>query len=138
MRHDAPFDVLGYKVVTRRSQMKGHHVQAIVDVRCRGANVRKAGTGVGPVHALDAALRSCLLDHFPELGEVRLTDYSVSMVDDAGTSSKVRVTVEATDGIATWDAGCTSPNIIDASFEALCSLAVMGIIRSRSKALRSA
>lgn len=138
MRREPPFDVRSYKVVTERSRSKGSHVQAIVDVRCGGTYVRRAGTGVGPVHALDAALRSCLIDHFPELEEVTLTDYQVSMVDDAGTGSKVRVMVQASDGRITWDAGCTSANIIDASFEALCSLAVMGIIRSRSNALRSA
>jgi 2-isopropylmalate synthase len=70
---------------------------------------------------------------------VRLTDYKVSMVGSgASTGSKVRVMIEATDGDASWDAGCTSENIIDASFEALCSTWVMGILRHHSASLRSA
>jgi 2-isopropylmalate synthase len=70
---------------------------------------------------------------------VRLSDYRVSVVDAAeGTGAQVRVLIEATDGAARWDAGCVSENIVDASFEALCSTAVMGIMRARSGARRSA
>jgi hypothetical protein len=88
--------------------------------------------GCGPVHALDNALRACLRSEFPELERVRLADYRVS-VEDAGegTGAQVRVLIEATDGENSWDAGAVSTNIIDASFEALCSAWVMGIMRGR-------
>jgi 2-isopropylmalate synthase len=67
---------------------------------------------------------------------VRLSDYGVTVVDAAdGTGAQVRVIVQATDGVATWDAGCVSTNIVDASFEALCSTAVMAIMRARSAAV---
>jgi 2-isopropylmalate synthase len=139
MRNDAPFEVTSYKVTTERATGRAPRVQAIVEVRMGGARVRRAGTGKGPVHALDAALRACLEEQFPQLNDVRLTDYKVSMVGSgASTGSKVRVMIEATDGDASWDAGCTSENIIDASFEALCSTWVMGILRHHSASLRSA
>jgi 2-isopropylmalate synthase len=88
--------------------------------------------GCGPVHALDNALRACLRSEFPELERVRLADYRVSVVDAGeGTGAQVRVLIEATDGENSWDAGAVSTNIIDASFEALCSAWVMGIMRER-------
>ncbi|MGH2819880.1 MAG: hypothetical protein ACRDJ5_04420, partial [Actinomycetota bacterium] len=54
-----------------------------------------------------------------------------SVVDAThGTGAQVLVTISATDGATVWQAGCRSTNIVDASFEALCSTAVMGMMRS--------
>ena len=131
------FDVCGYKVTTERMHERSARVQAIVEVKIGNDCVRRSASGVGPVHALDEALRRCLANEFPELEDVRLSDYRVSVVDARkGTGSQVRVMVEATDGETSWDAGCVSENIVDASFEALCSTAVMGIIRARSEKKR--
>jgi 2-isopropylmalate synthase len=133
------FRVCGYKVVSERMHEGGSRVQAIVEVRIGAECVRRSATGVGPVHALDLALRSCLSAEFPELESVRLSDYRVSVVDaDRGTAAQVRVLIQAGDGTAYWDAGCVSTNIVDASFEALCSTAVMGIMRGREGTRRSA
>jgi 2-isopropylmalate synthase len=133
------FNVCGYKVVTERMHEESTHVQAIVEVSVNNSCVRRAATGVGPVHALDEALRACLKDDFPELDQVRLSDYRVSVVDARdGTAASVRVLIQATDGNAIWDAGCSSANVVDASFEALCSTAVMGIMRARPGARASA
>lgn len=135
MRSTPYFSVCGYKVVSERMHTDASSVQAIVEVRIEGRCVRRAAGGVGPVHALDAALRACLAQTFPELDVVRLADYKVNVVDaEAGTGAQVRVLVRATDGEETWDAGCVSANIVDASFEALCSTAVMGIMRARTPA----
>jgi 2-isopropylmalate synthase len=91
------------------------------------------------VHALDNALRRCLERAFPELGGVRLSDYRVSVVDaEQGTAAQVRVLIRATNGNESWDAGCVSDNIIDASFEALCSTFVLGIMRARASVVASA
>ena len=141
MRYEngAPFGVCGYKVISERMHSRASHVQAIVEVRVGQTCVSRSATGVGPVHALDNALRACLTPHFPELQHVRLSDYKVSVVDAAdGTGAHVRVLVEATDGEATWDAGCVSDNVIDASFEALCATAVMGIRKGAPAQLASA
>ena len=135
----APFGVCGYKVISERMHSRASHVQAIVEVRVGQSCVSRSATGVGPVHALDNALRACLTPHFPELQQVRLSDYKVSVIDAAdGTGAQVRVLVEATDGDSTWDAGCVSDNVIDASFEALCSTAVMGIMKGSAERLASA
>ena len=133
------FEVCGYKVTTQRERDQDAHVQAIVELRVGGATVRRAAGGVGPVHALDNAMRACLSSSFPDLEEIRLSDYRVSVVDaESGTAARVRVLIQATDGTGTWDAGCVSNNIFDASFEALCSIAVMGIMRLRRQGRRSA
>jgi 2-isopropylmalate synthase len=127
------FDVCGYKVTSERMHEESSQVQAVVEVRIGANCVRRAATGVGPVHALDLALRSCLASDFPELDDVRLADYKVAVVNaEDGTGARVRVLIQATDGMSSWDAGCISKNIVDASFEALCSTAVMGIMRARS------
>lgn len=129
--NDSPyFTICGYKVTSERLHERDTQVQAIVEVRIGHTCVRRQATGVGPVHALDAALRACLTGDFPELAGVALSDYRVSVVDAShGTAAQVQVLIEATDGAARWDAGCVSENVLDASFEALCATAVMGIMR---------
>lgn len=134
-----PFGVCGYKVISERMHDRASYVQAIVEVRVGQSCVSRSATGVGPVHALDNALRSCLTGHFPQLEEVRLSDYNVSVIDAVGgTGAHVRVRVEATDGCSTWDATCVSENVIEASFDALCSTAIVGIRRGSAAQLTSA
>lgn len=129
----AYFGVCGYKVTSEKMHSRVSRVQAIVEVKVGNTCVRRAATGVGPVHALDAALRSCLENDYPEVSSFSLSDYRVSVVDaEDGTAAQVRVMIEASDGDSRWDAGCVSHNIVDASFEALCSTAVMGIMRARA------
>lgn len=126
------FAVCGYGVATQR-RGSDSHVHATVEVRIAKRYVSRSAMGVGPVHALDSALRECLKHDFPEVIDIRLSDYRVSVVDPAdGTGAKVHVQLRATDGSQTWDAGCVSENIIEASFEALCSSAVLGIMRRRA------
>lgn len=131
----AYFAVCGYKVTSEKMHSNVSRVQAIVEVRVGSTCIRRSATGVGPVHALDAALRRCLETEYPEVASFRLSDYRVAVVDaEDGTAAQVRVMIEASDDAARWDAGCISHNIVDASFEALCSTAVMGIMRARAAA----
>ena len=133
MKMSSPyFNVCCYKITSERTHEDESSVQAVVEIRIGNQCVRRVADGVGPVHALDKALRECLQTEFPELERVRLADYRVSVVDATdGTAAQVRVLIEATDGQDSWNAGCVSENIMDASFEALCSTAVMGIMRTR-------
>ena len=130
---DPWFSICCYRVVTERTHSAGSRVKASVEARIGDAGVRRSATGVGPVHALDNALRACLRGHFPELDEVRLVDYSVSVLDaNPGTAAHVKVIITFADDDGTWDTGYVSENIIDASMEALCAGAVVGIMRSRA------
>lgn len=133
------FEVQSYSVVTERSAAGRSPARAQVELSIGDERVIRAAAGAGPVHALDNALRSCLADAFPELANVRLSDYGVTVVDaEKGTRAHVRVLMRATDGEESWDAGCVSDNIVDASFEALCSTVVMGIMRARGSTRASA
>ena len=135
MNSSAPyFTVNNYKVVSVRVHKQTTEVEAVVDIRVGIDNIRRSAGGVGPVHALDNALRACLSADFPELEALRLSDYRVSVVDAAeGTKAQVRVLIQSTDEFGSWDTGCVSENVIDASFEALCSAAVIGIMRAKAR-----
>ena len=133
------FSICCYRVVTERTHDAGSRVTASVEARVGPDGVRRSAGGVGPVHALDLALRACLRAHFPELDDVRLVDYSVSVLDsDPGTAAQVRVVITFADDAGTWDTGYVSENIIDASMEALCSGAIVGIMRARTTRTASA
>ena len=87
--------------------------------------------GNGPVHALDAALRTALIKFYPELAKVHLTDYKVRIIDSTtGTAAKTRVLIESSDGIAEWGTVGVSDNIIDASLTALVDSLEYGLVRS--------
>lgn len=137
MSTDNYFAVRGYSVTSERDRT-GSRVEASVEVTVGAELIRHRASGTGPVHALDNALRACLSSDFPELEHVHLRDYKVGVVDAAdGTAAQVCVTIQATDGTQTWAAECVSQNVVDASFEALCSSALIGIMRARTAALFS-
>jgi 2-isopropylmalate synthase len=79
-----------------------------------------ADEGNGPVNALDGALRRALQHFYPELEQMRLSDFKVRVIDgNAATAAKVRVLIESTDGRNTWNTVGVSEDIIDASRVAL-------------------
>ena len=80
----------------------------------------EGGEGVGPVHAIDVALRKALEQDYPELRKVKLIDYKVILPEaERDTASLVRVFIRFTDGSETWTTTATSTNIIEASLNAL-------------------
>jgi 2-isopropylmalate synthase len=79
-----------------------------------------AAEGDGPVNALDAALRKALMEFYPSLAEMRLSDFRVRVLDEkAGTAAKVRVLIQSSDSKDSWWTIGVSENIIEASWEAL-------------------
>jgi 2-isopropylmalate synthase len=97
-----------------------------------------AAEGDGPVNALDAALRRALKHFYPELEQVRLTDFKVRVIDgNAATAAKVRVLIESADSRAVWNTVGVSADIIDASRAALVDsleYKLIGDIERRYKA----
>ena len=80
------------------------------------------GEGIGPVHALDNAIRNNI-DNFGKyskyLKDLKLVDYKVRILN-TGTEATTRVSIESTDSQGkNWFTIGVSPNIIDASFKAL-------------------
>ncbi|MCX8193624.1 MAG: citramalate synthase [Nitrososphaeria archaeon] len=119
---------LGYnvdrlKVISWRTLVeKGptDRVEAVAILQVNGDIVHGVGNGVGPVHALDLALRDALLRKLPHLEKVKLTNYKVSVVEAAeGTGAAVRVFIEFTDGQMSWACTAYSRNILEASLNAL-------------------
>lgn len=117
------FRVESFKVsVERRHNARGEVVtvsEAIVKLTVEGERIMSVGEGNGPVHALDVALRKDLGRYSAVLADLRLVDYKVRILT-AGTEAVTRVMIESADGAGRrWSTVGVSPNLVDASFEAL-------------------
>ncbi|GAA1163479.1 2-isopropylmalate synthase [Kitasatospora gansuensis] len=105
--------------------------EATVKLWAKGERRIATGEGNGPVHALDQALRTALEHIYPQLAELELVDYKVRIMEGAhGTSSKTRVLIESTDGVATWSTVGVADNVIGASWLALEDAYTYGLIRA--------
>ncbi|MFG1244568.1 citramalate synthase [Xanthobacter sp. V7C-4] len=117
------FDVERFSVnVERRFNSKGEMstvAEAIVKVKVGEEVLISAAEGNGPVNALDVALRKDLGKYQPFISGLHLTDYRVRVLN-GGTEAVTRVLIESADETGErWTTVGVSPNIIDASFEAL-------------------
>lgn len=114
------FNVLDSRVYVNYNE-DGHTVaDAVLKVEVDGEIEHTASDGLGPVNALDKALRKALLRFYPEISTVQLVDYKVRVLDEKqGTGSKVRVLIESSDGESSWSTVGVSENIIEASWQAL-------------------
>ena len=94
--------------------------EATVKVRIGESVMHTAAEGDGPVGALDGALRKALINAYPEINAIRLTDYKVRVVNEgAGTGAAVRVMIESADHKDVWHTVGASTNILEASWQAL-------------------
>jgi 2-isopropylmalate synthase len=113
------FAVNEYHVSVRGNDQRSI-CEATVKVDVDGEKAHTVAEGDGPVNALDAALRKALVQFFPQLQHVTLTDYKVRILNTAaGTAAKTRVLIESTDGKREWGTVGVSENIITASLHAL-------------------
>jgi 2-isopropylmalate synthase len=115
-----PFELLDLTVLVQHRETRGVGADATVKVRVGDQIVHTAAEGNGPVNALDAALRKALLDIYPSLSTVHLTDYKVRILDGLnGTGATVRVLIDTEQGTNRWSTVGASTNIIEASWQAL-------------------
>ena len=117
------FTVESFRVmVARRRDGHGGQIavsEAVVKVTVDGEALITAAEGIGPVNALDLALRKDLGRYQPYIADLKLTDYKVRILN-GGTDAITRVLIESTDGDGeVWTTVGVSPNVVDASFEAL-------------------
>jgi 2-isopropylmalate synthase len=113
------FELEGFKVVTEH---KGNRLlsEATIKVKVNRIVEHTAAEGDGPINALDNALRKALLEFYPSLAEMHLTDFKVRVLDEkAGTAAKVRVLIQSSDVKDSWWTIGVSENIIEASWNAL-------------------
>ncbi|MFO1477035.1 MAG: citramalate synthase [Verrucomicrobiota bacterium] len=118
-RTEPAFAVETYHVSMRRDK-KESICEATVRVRVGEKVSHTVAEGDGPVNALDGALRRALVNFFPRLKSVQLTDYKVRIINGAiGTAAKTRVLITSSDGKREWGTVGVSENIIEASLQAL-------------------
>jgi 2-isopropylmalate synthase len=132
------FDVYSFRVTDeRRWNAKGKLVtvsEATIKLRAGKETVMTVAEGNGPVNALDAALRKALLAHFPALSKLRLTDYKVRILSpQEATAAITRVLIESRDDDGhVWNTIGVSPNVIDASFNALHDAITTLLLKAKS------
>jgi len=114
------FEVLETKVHIESSKDAKNVDQAVLKVKVGDEIEHIAADGDGPVNALDKALRKALLHFYPKIKNIKLVDYKVRVLEEKrGTSAKVRVLIESSNGRFTWGTVGVSTNIIEASLLAL-------------------
>jgi 2-isopropylmalate synthase len=107
---------------------------AVVKVKVGNESLISAAEGIGPVNALDLALRKDLGKYQKYIDGLELTDYRVRILN-GGTEAVTRVMIESQDETgARWTTVGVSPNIIDASFQALMDSVVYKLVKSNAPA----
>ena len=137
-----PFELVDFMVVVekrRRFPTIGSQEEplseATIKVKVDDRIVHTAAEGNGPVNALDQALRKALVQFYPDLTVVELSDYKVRILEEtAGTASQVRVLIDSTDGKEHWRTVGSSTNIIEASWLALADSIEYWLIKQGGKA----
>ena len=128
------FDVVSYEVSMRQIGNRECQTTATVILKVDDAIHSATATGHGPMNALDVCLRQCLATMYPAIGNVRLTDYKVRVLDTRkGTAAKVRVLVEWSDHKRSWATVGVSENVIEASWNALCDAIRLELMRLGDK-----
>ena len=103
---------------------------AVVKVKVDGKELISAGEGNGPVNALDVALRKDLGKYQKYIEGLELVDYRVRILN-GGTEAVTRVLIESQDEDGErWTTVGVSPNIIDASFQALMDSIVYKLVKA--------
>jgi len=131
-----PFEVVSWEIkssrtLSDRSEVSGTIVVRIFDSSGSSREVGATKKGVGPIHAVDLALKECLENDFPELKNLRLSSYSLNIVDSRnGTAAAARARTEFTQykfqGVQsayisneTWATTAVSDDVLDASIKSL-------------------
>jgi 2-isopropylmalate synthase len=132
------FEVLQFDVnVEQRYNALGQQVTvslAVVKIKIGEESMISAAEGNGPVNALDVALRKDLGKYQKYIEGLKLTDYRVRILN-AGTEAVTRVLIESEDESGErWATIGVSPNIIDASFQALMDSIVYKLVKSGAPA----
>lgn len=134
------FEVERYRVtVERRRDARGkmaHLSEAVVVVNIGGERTLSVSEGIvadgtdgGPVNALSKALAKDLGPYQCMIDDMKLVDFRVR-ITQGGTEAVTRVIIDSEDGQGQrWSTVGVSPNIVDASFEALLEAITWKLLR---------
>jgi 2-isopropylmalate synthase len=118
--YQPPFELIDFMVLVEHRQGRGLLAEAMVKVRIGNETRLTAAEGNGPVNALALALHKALIDVYPQIESLRLTDYKVRILNSGkGTAATTRVLINFHDGLRSWTTVGASANIIEASWRAL-------------------
>ncbi len=113
----ANFKLKNYKLIDNSADEENF---VSVSIEAKGKTNTAEAYGVGPVHAIDLAMRDCLVAHYPTLAETKLIDYKVRVLNPkSATSALVSVVITSTNNKQIWRTVGVDCNIIKASINAL-------------------
>ncbi len=151
------FRLIQYRVSEIRSETDfAPFTEATVMVEVEGVTEHTAATGLGPVNALDKALRKALEPFYPNVADIQLLDFKVrvlaidanthtgnieelsdeeagAVVSQSGTESVVRVLIESGDKYSSWVTVGVSYDIIEASWQALVDSITYKLYKDESR-----
>ena len=134
------FEVKRYRVTVERRKNKYDRMvslsEAVVVVRIAREKVLSvsesmddSGSDRGPVNALAKALAKDLGPYQASIDDMKLVDFKVR-ITQGGTAAVTRVIIDSEDSAGQrWSTVGVSPNLVDASFEALREAMVWKLIR---------
>jgi 2-isopropylmalate synthase len=137
------FKLASFRVIDeRRWNARGELItlsEATVRLEANHDQTMAVAEGNGPVNALDAALRQVLIPLYPVIEDMELIDYKVRILTPGeGTRAVTRVMIESADASgAHWSTVGVSPNVIDASYNALRDALVFRLFNAGVKARHS-
>jgi len=138
-RYTPFFELVEFKVITNEPAVNDVNSSVIIKVRVGDQEVLTVAEGDGPVNALDKAARKALERLYPAIGEIRLTDYKVRVLDsDLASAAKVRVLIESSDGSENWTTIGVSSDIINASWQALVDSIEYKLLRDQERTQQAA
>jgi 2-isopropylmalate synthase len=138
------FEVKRYRVTVERRKNKYDKMvslsEAVVVVKIDGdkklsvsESMDETGSDRGPVNALAKALAKDLGPYQDIIDDMHLVDFKVR-ITQGGTEAVTRVVIDSQDSTGQrWATVGVSPNIVDASFEALLDAITWKIMRDTAK-----
>jgi 2-isopropylmalate synthase len=138
------FEVKRYRVTVERRKNKYNKMvslsEAVVVVKVGdekrlsvSESMDETGSDRGPVNALAKALAKDLGQYQEMIADMRLVDFKVR-ITQGGTEAVTRVVIDSEDGQGRrWATVGVSPNIVDASFEALIEAMQWKILHDTQK-----
>ncbi len=113
------FSLEKLRIASEQPRSGAYSAYTYIKIMVDGIGEATAAEGEGPVNAMDRALKKAMEVFYPELTQVRLTDFKVRVINAEATASQVRTLIESTDGRRIWHTIGVSNDILEASWQAL-------------------